>query len=132
MCAFRLTPINNSHDFKRVKYFIHFDSSQNLKKFIKENNFSIGNTCCQGKGAHLIGVASDNEINEINKLKRTFLMKNRKKIEKTYECPVCLEILKYNSVYPLYCQHNVCNECINIIKTKNNIKNSCPLCRTPF
>jgi len=115
------------------KYFIHFDSPKELKKFIKENNFVVGHICCEGKGASLIGIKS---YNELNNLKRMFLKKNRQntwdKYEYSYECPVCLESLKYNTRYPLSCNHNVCNSCINTIKNKHNINNTCPMCRKPF
>jgi hypothetical protein len=115
------------------KYFIHFNSSHELKQFITENSFQVGHVCCGGKGAHLIGIKSHSQI---NKLKRMFLKKNRQnawdKYEYSYECPVCMESLKYNTRYSLSCAHNVCNNCITTIKIKNNINNSCPLCRTPF
>jgi hypothetical protein len=115
------------------KYFIHFNSSQELKQFIDENRSQVGDVCCGGKGAQLIGIKSNSQI---NKLKRIFLKKNRQtpwdKYEYSYECPVCLESLKYNTRYPLSCTHNVCNNCITTIKIKNNINNSCPMCRTPF
>lgn len=51
------------------KYFIHFNSSQELKQFIDENRFQVGHVCCGGKGAHLIGIKSNSQI---DKLKRMF------------------------------------------------------------
>tara|TARA_Y100000389_G_scaffold172975_1_gene181831 strand:- start:1319 stop:1663 length:345 start_codon:yes stop_codon:yes gene_type:complete len=79
------------------KYFIHFDSSRDLNLFLRKNNFSVGHTCCDGKGVHLIGASS---YDEINKLKKKFyesqdkinkLKKNTYSTNISFECPVCLD-----------------------------------------
>jgi len=104
------------------KYFIHFDSSRDLELFLRKNNFSVGHTCCDGKGAHLIGVSS---YGEINKLKQKFY-------ESQFECLVCLDPKNTNNAYQMNCSHNICSTCVNTIKNKNNLQNNCPLCRVPF
>lgn len=120
------------------KYFIHFESSKDLKKFFRENRFSIGHICCDGKGAHLIGVKS---YQEVNKLKCKFY-KSQQQINKSkqntnstnisFECPVCLDSKNTNKAYQMNCSHNICSTCINSIKNKNNLQNKCPICREPF
>lgn len=115
------------NSLESTKYFIHFDSSEEMNRFLKENNFQVGHMCCSGKGAHLIGFTSYYEINQI---KKKFLETNRQnKYSPTYECPICF--YKYDTSYQLNCKHDVCNECINNIKI-HNINNSCPICRAPF
>jgi len=114
-------------DYKTKKYFIHFDSSQDLKTFININNFSVGHVCCAGKGAHLKGV---NSYNEINNLKRKFYsLKNGNEM---FDCPVCYETMKISKRYEMNCTHNICFSCINSMKNRVNLQNNCPLCRLSF
>ena len=117
------------------KYFIHFNSSQDLKKFLKMNKLSVGHVCCAGKGAHLKGV---NSYNEINDLKRKFYsLKNAtyapvNNDNEMFDCPVCFESMKISKRYKMNCTHNICLSCINSMKNRDNLQDNCPLCRVPF
>lgn len=117
------------------QYFIHLNSSRDLKEFIKMNNFTIGHKCCSGKGAHLKGVKSYNEIHELKRKFYSFKHTTTAVLNndnKTFECPVCFETMKLSKRYNLNCTHNVCLSCIHSMKNKDNLQNNCPLCRVSF
>ena len=50
---------------KQTEFYIHFDTSKQLNKFLKHNNYRIGHKCCYGKGALLIDVKSNAELQRI-------------------------------------------------------------------
>lgn len=112
------------------KYFIHFETSEKLKYFLRETKLPIGHKCCGNTGAHLIGVSS---YEHVNKLKRDFeTAYNSSNYSKTYECPVCMKKCQYNKRYKLSCKHNFCSICINAIKNHPKLNNCCPICRKNF
>ena len=120
----------NSPFLDENKYFIHFDSPGELKRFLKSKAFHVGYLCCDGKGAHLIGV---NSYTEINRLKRDFYKSSNTSISSAnFECPVCLETKKMHKKYRMNCSHNICCSCINGMKQTYNMNNNCPMCRVPF
>ena len=54
-------------------------------------------------------------------------IKERKKMDKEYDCPICLnQIIYEDEIYITYCLHKFHKQCILQWKS---IRNSCPMCR---
>ena len=117
-------------------YYIHFKTIGQLELFLSEYNFDVGHKCCGGKGAHLIGINSNKEIQKLEtqfyekyEKKRKIFSRTTTEISKTFECPVCFETLKSCDKYEMICNHDVCKSCVNSIKISNIVNDSCPICR---
>ena len=63
----------NMDGYKKTKFWIHFDTRDELRKFAKVYKYGIGNKCCDKTGAFLPGVTSKQELDEI---KECFLEKS--------------------------------------------------------
>ena len=62
-------------DTKQNDFYIHFDTSKELRNFVKQAKWehSLGHKCCGGKGVLMKNVKSMKELNEI---KDKFLKNN--------------------------------------------------------
>jgi len=62
-------------DTKQKDFYIHFDTSKELRKFVEKAKWehSLGHKCCGGKGVLMKNVKSMKELNEI---KDKFLKNN--------------------------------------------------------
>lgn len=62
-------------DTKQNDFYIHFDTSMELRKFVEKAKWehSLGHKCCGGKGVLMKNVKSTKELNEI---KDKFLKNN--------------------------------------------------------
>lgn len=121
---------------RRQAHYIHFKTTGQLELFLRENNFAVGHKCCDGKGAHLIDINSNKEIQRLEKKfykkyenKHKIFSQPTNEISKIFECPVCFETIKSCNKYETICNHDICNSCANTIKTSNILNNSCPICR---
>tara|TARA_B100001094_G_scaffold320711_1_gene367342 strand:+ start:4689 stop:5084 length:396 start_codon:yes stop_codon:yes gene_type:complete len=121
---------------RRDAHFIHFKTTEQLDLFLHENNFTVGYKCCDGKGAHLIGINSNKEIRRLEtkfyekyENKHKIFSQPTNEISKIFECPVCFESVQSYDKYEMICNHDICKSCVNTIKTSTIVNNSCPICR---
>lgn len=120
-----MVPIN----YKNEIFYIHFDTAEQLEEFLSESKMHIGNKCCMGKGAHLLGVTS---YKTIKILKTLFKDKERSVNTHDLECPVCMENITCNKLFIMNCTHIICTSCATSIINTNYVNNSCPICRALF
>jgi hypothetical protein len=90
-CPICRQPIINKENTDLVydaaaKFYVHFENKETCKRFMSKNIRRVGNSCCSGKGCHVIIASSQDEANT---LKNTFLNspleQKRKKIEEYYK-----------------------------------------------
>ncbi len=57
--------MNCKNENKQTKFYIHFDTQEELKEFEKKYKYGIGCKCCDNTGAFMTGVKSKKELDEI-------------------------------------------------------------------
>ncbi len=126
---------NDIQSINKEGSFIHFDSPKLMTQFKvnNRNKYSYGHECCGGKGLLVLNITAEEAIKiEIDyyNINKQNLNKNKKAIIEPFECSVCFETTRTPA--DINCDHLFCKSCIDQIKNKTNLNNSCPLCRKPF
>uniref|UniRef100_A0AB39JAN1 RING-type domain-containing protein n=1 Tax=Florenciella sp. virus SA2 TaxID=3240092 RepID=A0AB39JAN1_9VIRU len=113
--------------------FIHFDNPKLMRQFKRSNRdkYHYGHECCEGKGLLVLNINAEEAIKiEIEYYNINKQNKNKNPITEPFECSVCFETTTTSA--DINCDHLFCKSCIDQIKNKANLNNSCPLCRKPF